>query len=65
VLDLIECGRGKLNDAAVMSWALRWYEQIQLAAPQYRHIDVQPLRWIAAAFPIDPQARCLLASIAG
>jgi len=35
VLDLIECGRGKLNDAAVMSWALRWYEQIQLAAPQY------------------------------
>jgi hypothetical protein len=32
---------------------------------RHRHIDVQPLRWIAAAFPIDPQARCLLASIAG
>ena len=35
MLDLIECGRGKLDDPEVMRWALRRYEQAQLRGQQY------------------------------
>jgi hypothetical protein len=35
VLDLIECGRGKLDDPDVMRWALHRYEHAQLRGPQY------------------------------
>jgi SEC-C motif-containing protein len=35
VLDTIECARGKLNDADVMRWALRRYEQARLRSPQH------------------------------
>ena len=69
MLDLIECGRGKLDDPEVMRWALRRYEQAQLRGQQYyrpmeeawfhdltlrRWIDSDDRKVLEAAFRILP-----------
>jgi SEC-C motif len=69
VLDLIECGRGKLDDPEVMRWALCRYEQAQLRGQQYcrpmeeawfhdltlrRWIDRDDRKVLEAAFRILP-----------